>query len=104
MKKVINLLMIGGCLMFLGGQVSQGAEITGKESELTVSLEEAQEPIPGPTPEPTPKLPVTKTPLPQLGEMVGSLIILLSGVSLLIFLIGLYSVKKIVQLDYQEVM
>ena len=97
------LLLLGSCLFLFAGQTFQAAEQSELKSDVSIYFEKgpdnSDEVITEPKPEPTDK---PRKPLPKTGEMLASLLVLLSGVSLVIFTIGLYAVKQVYQLEYKE--
>lgn len=74
------------------------------QSDLSIFFEKGSEEPSKPVKPITPEEPgkVKPNPLPQTGELLASLIFLLMGVAILILVIGIFTIKIIVELDYKE--
>lgn len=105
MKKSIGLvsLVVVCFLVLFYGQTVLAANETQHESDLSIFFEKGNEPD-KPKPPVDPIDPGAKPkpgPLPQTGELLTSFIFLLLGVALMILVIGIVTIKKICEMDYE---
>lgn len=108
MKKICVSFVVFLCVilfLLIPSGMTQAEEVKKSETEIGIELEIF-----------TPKEDKVKPPLinggdnmsdhrllPQTGELLTSLIIVLIGISLLIFVLGVLSIKQIYQTTYWEV-
>lgn len=108
MKKKMGTILFVLSVFFLivGGKSYAEANEEQYQSELNIFFDE---PVDGSTPTEKPQKPIiigeqiNDKRLPQLGEMVKNLIILLIGISIIILIIGMYFIKQLCKKNLLEV-